>query len=226
MVTAFIQYLTYGAGARLRNLTLACVLLASPATATVTLVAFGDSLTEGYGLAPEDGFVPQLQTWLTAQGQDVTVVNAGVSGDTTAGGLARLDWTLTPEVKAMIVTFGGNDMLRGTDPAETRANMDGILKGAAAHGVKVLLVGMQAPGNYGPDYKALFDAIYPELAAQYQVEFFPSFFGPLIGNLPPDPAKLAPFLQADGLHPNPEGVKKIVAGIGPAVVTLLDELAP
>lgn len=201
-------------------------MLTGPAAAGVTLVAFGDSLTAGYGLAPEDGFSAQLQDWLTAQGQEVTVVNAGVSGDTTAGGLARLDWTLTPEVKAMIVTLGGNDMLRGTDPAETRANLDAILKGASAKGVKVLLVGMQSPGNYGPEYKAAFDAIYPELAAQYQVDFFPSFFGPLIGNRTPDPSVLAPYLQPDGLHPNPEGVKRIVAGMGPAVVTLLDEVQP
>lgn len=208
----------------LNLLTLIC--LALPAQAGTTLVALGDSLTEGYGLAPEDGFVPQLQAWLTAQGQDVTVVNAGVSGDTTAGGLARLDWSLTPDVKAMIVTLGGNDMLRGIDPANTRANLDGILKGAEAKGVKVLLVGMLAPGNYGPDYKAAFDAIYPDLAAQYHVDLFPSFYAPLIGDGPADPAALAPYLQADGLHPNPEGVKKIVAGMGPAVVKLLGEVSP
>jgi len=202
------------------------LLAASPAVATTTMVAFGDSLTAGYGLAPEDGFVPQLQAWLTAQGQDVKVVNAGVSGDTTAGGLARLDWTLTSDVKAMIVTFGGNDLLRGIDPGVSRANLDGILKGAEARGVKVLLVAMAGPGNYGPDYKAAFDAMYPDLAAQYRVDLFPDFFGPLIGDGPPDPAKLVRFLQADGLHPNPEGVKKIVAGIGPAVVKLLGEVAP
>ena len=226
MITAFFQSLSYGAGRWLCNLTLACLVLAGPAAATTTLVAFGDSLTEGYGLPPGDGFVPQLQAWLTAQGQDVTVVNAGVSGDTTAGGLARLDWTLTPDVQAMIVNFGGNDMLRGTDPAEARRNLDGILKGATSRGIKVLLVGMQSPGNYGPDYKAAFDAIYPDLAARYRVDFFPSFFGPLIGNMPPDPAQLAPFFQADGLHPNQDGVTKIVEGIGPAVVQLLGEVAP
>ena len=141
MVTAFIQYLTYGAGARLRNLTLACVLLASPATATVTLVAFGDSLTEGYGLAPEDGFVPQLQTWLTAAGQDVTVVNAGVSGDTTAGGVARLDWTLAGGADVMILNLGGNDLLRGLDPAGSQANLDKILAAAQQQHLPVLLVG-------------------------------------------------------------------------------------
>lgn len=213
------------------NLTILCVLALTglatlPAQAGTTLVALGDSLTAGYGLAPEDGFVPQLQAWLTANGQDVTVVNAGVSGDTTAGGLARLDWSLTPDVRAMIVTLGGNDLLRGLDPAASRANIEAILKGAEAKGVKVLLVAMQAPANYGPDYKAAFDAIYPELAAQYGVPLFPGFFAPLVGDGPADPAALAPYLQADGLHPNPEGVKKIVAGIGPAVVDLLASAAP
>lgn len=196
---------------------------AGRAGAETVLVAFGDSLTAGYGLAPEAGFVPQLQDWLTAQGQDVTVINAGVSGDTSAGGLARLDWTLTPEVSAMIVTLGGNDLLRGIDPAATRANLDGILQGAAAKGVTVLLVAMPAPSNYGPEYKTAFDAIFPELAAQYQVALFPGFFAPLIGEGPADPAKLTPYLQADGLHPNPEGVKRIVEGIGPAVVMLLQD---
>jgi acyl-CoA thioesterase-1 len=226
MISAFhFRFFSYGLARAVRNLTILCVLLASPVMAApVTLVAFGDSLTQGYGLAPEDGFAPQLQAWLTAQGQDVTVVNAGVSGDTTADGLSRLDWTLTPDVKAMIVTFGGNDLLRGIDPAVSRANLDGILKGAAAHGVKVLLVAMLGPTNYGPDYKTAFDAMYPDLAAKYHVDLFPGFYAPLIGDGPADPAKLAPYLQADGLHPNPEGVKKIVAGMGPAVVKLLAEV--
>jgi acyl-CoA thioesterase I len=231
MISVQCASLTYGAIRRLCNLTIAGLLwalaLAHPGTAApVTLVALGDSLTAGYGLAPEDGFVPQLQAWLTAQGQDVVVVNAGVSGDTTAGGLSRLDWTLTPDVTAMIVTLGGNDLLRGIDPANSRANLDGILKGAKAKGVRVLLVAMQAPGNYGPDYKATFDAIYPELAAEYQLPLYPGFFAALTDGGPADPAKLAPFLQADGLHPNPEGVKRIVAGIGPAVLDLLAGAVP
>jgi acyl-CoA thioesterase-1 len=225
MTPACLRPTAYGLRRALLNL-LILICLAWPAQAGTTLVALGDSLTEGYGLAPEDGFVPRLQAWLTAQGQDVTVVNAGVSGDTTAGGLARLDWSLTPDVKAMIVTLGGNDMLRGIDPASTRANLEGILKGAEAKGVKVLLVGMLAPGNYGPDYRKAFDAIYPDLAAQYHVDLFPGFYAPLIGDGPADPAALAPWLQPDGLHPNPEGVKKIVAGIGPAVLKLLGEVSP
>lgn len=192
--------------------------------APLTIAALGDSLTEGYGLPPEDGFVPQLQAWLKAHGADVTVMNAGVSGDTTAGGLSRLDWTLTPEVRALIVTLGGNDLLRGIDPASSRGNLDAILKGATGKGLPVLLIGMPAPGNYGPDYKAQFDAIYPDLAKQYGTLYVESFFAPLGGN--GDPAALAPYLQADGIHPNREGVAKIVEGLGPTVLQLIGQIKP
>jgi len=182
----------------------------------VTIVALGDSLTAGYGLPPEQGLVPQLQGWLTAAGAEVTVVNAGVSGDTTAGGLSRLDWSLTPETDALMVTLGGNDMLRGLPPEEARANISAILAGAKAKGLPVLLVGMQAPGNYGAEYKAAFDAIYPELAAEFDATLYPFFFqGMTEGDF--DPALLRPFMQEDGIHPNAEGVARIVADLGPAV---------
>lgn len=182
----------------------------------VTIVALGDSLTAGYGLPPEQGLVPQLQGWLTAAGAEVTVVNAGVSGDTTAGGLSRLDWSLTPETDALMVTLGGNDMLRGLPPEEARANISAILAGAKAKGLPVLLVGMQAPGNYGADYKAAFDAIYPELAAEFGATLYPFFFqGMTEGDA--DPALLRPFMQEDGIHPNAEGVARIVADLGPAL---------
>ncbi|MEY3960700.1 MAG: hypothetical protein RIR14_1354 [Pseudomonadota bacterium] len=191
--------------------------LALPAKAEpVTIVALGDSLTAGYGLPPEQGLVPQLQGWLTAAGAEVTVVNAGVSGDTTAGGLSRLDWSLTPETDALMVTLGGNDMLRGLPPEEARANISAILAGAKAKGLPVLLVGMQAPGNYGAEYKAAFDAIYPELAAEFGATLYPFFFqGMTEGDA--DPALLRPFMQEDGIHPNAEGVARIVADLGPAV---------
>lgn len=198
------------------------ILLALPAQAA-TIAALGDSLTQGYGLAPEEGFVPQLQDWLRAQGTQVTVINAGVSGDTSAGGLARLDWTLAPEVQGLIVNLGSNDMLRGLDPAQTRANLDAILTAAAARGIPVLLVGLQAPGNYGPDYKASFDAIFPDLAAAHHVLLAPGFFAPLLAENP-DPAAVARYLQPDGLHPNALGVQKIVAGLGPHVLDLLKAL--
>jgi acyl-CoA thioesterase-1 len=210
----------YGALRAIRNLTFACALTTPALAEPVTVVALGDSLTAGYGLPQEEGFVPQLQAWLTAQGQDVVVVNAGVSGDTTAGGLARLDWSLTPQVDAMIVTLGGNDLLRGIDPAASRANLDAILKGAQTRQLPVLLVAMSAPGNYGPEYKRDFDAIYPELAAQYGALLAPGFFAPLLQE-GADPAGLAQYLQPDGLHPNKDGVAKIVAGLGPQVLELL-----
>lgn len=213
--------LTYAPLRALRNVTIAFIFMGMPAVAEpVTLVALGDSLTAGYGLPPDQGLVPQLQAWLAATGADVTVVNAGVSGDTTAGGLSRLDWTLTPDVDAVIVTLGGNDMLRGIDPATSRANLETILQGITAKGLPFLLVAMQAPGNYGPDYKAQFDAIYPELAAKYGPLPAPLFFAPLLeGNA--DPAAVQQWMQADSIHPNAEGVAKIVAGLGPEVETLL-----
>ncbi|MDC0738970.1 arylesterase [Cognatishimia sp. SS12] len=184
----------------------------------ITLVAMGDSLTQGYGLPQGEGFVPQLDAWLKAQGAEVRVINAGVSGDTTAGGLARVNWTLTEEVDAMIVALGGNDMLRGVDPAHSRDNLAGILSAADAAEVEVLLVGMQAPGNYGPDYKAAFDGMYPALAEVYGTLYAPSFLAGL-GTL--DPAEAQGMLQADGLHPNAKGVAKIVEALGPQVLALL-----
>lgn len=181
-------------------------------------MALGDSLTQGYGLPQDQGLVPQLQGWLAAHGTPATVVNAGVSGDTSAGGLARFDWSLTPETDALIVILGGNDMLRGLDPAMTRANLEGILKAAAARNLPVLLVAMRAPGNFGPAYKRDFDAIYPGLATQYGVALADHFFTPLGGE---DAASARPLLQADGIHPNAEGVVKVVDWLGPQVQKLL-----
>jgi acyl-CoA thioesterase-1 len=214
----------YGALRATRNLLAAIVITASPAAAEVTIAALGDSLTQGYGLPPDDGFVPQLQRWLVAQGADATVLNAGVSGDTTQGGLSRVDWTLTPDVDALIVALGGNDILRGIDPAVSRANLDGILQATKARDIPVLLVGMSAPGNYGPDYKTQFDAIYPDLAAQYGALLHPDFLKAI--TLQPDqPAALATYMQPDGLHPSAAGVALIVEDIGPAVLDLVKAAA-
>jgi acyl-CoA thioesterase-1 len=187
---------------------------------TVTIAALGDSLTQGYGLVPEQGLVPQLQAWLTAQDADAKLLNAGVSGDTTQGGLSRVDWTLTPEVDAIIVALGGNDLLRGIDPAVSRANLDGILTAATGAGVAVLLVGMEAPGNYGPDYKQAFDGMYPDLAAKHGALLAESFLGALTENGVED--GFARYMQPDGIHPNAEGVARIVAALGPMVLDLVD----
>ncbi len=204
-----------------RNCTVALIVCAGAAVAEpVTVVALGDSLTAGYGLPEGQGFVPQLQAWLDAAGADAVVENAGVSGDTTAGGLARLDWALGPGADAVIVTLGGNDMLRGLPPAEVRANLDAILAGVQARGLPVLLVGMAAPGNYGADYKAAFDAVYPELAARYGALYAPNFFEALLQGTV-DAAAMQRYMQADGIHPSAEGVARIVADLGPQVVALV-----
>jgi acyl-CoA thioesterase-1 len=220
----------YGVFRRLRNAAIATLVLSSSVFAEpVTIVALGDSLTAGYGLEdPATGLVPQLEGWLQARGHDVVVQNAGVSGDTTAGGLARVGWALGPETDALIVTLGGNDLLRGLDPAASKANLDGILKEAQARGLPVLLVAMTAPGNFGPEYKAAFDGMYRELSVQYGMLLADDFFAGLIaaGADPSDPASLAAYMQADGLHPNPEGVELIVEALGPKVEELLAKVAP
>ena len=191
---------------------------------TVTLVAFGDSLTQGYGLVLEQGFVPQLQAYLTAAGDDVIVINAGVSGDTTAGGAARIDWTLTEDVDAVIVNLGGNDLLRGLPPEESRANMDKIAAAIAAKGLPMLIIPQAAPPNYGAEYQTAFDAIYPEIAAQYGADIAPPYFTPLTGGQP-DPSAARPFMQEDGIHPNAEGVAKLVAFHGPQIRALIAKAA-
>lgn len=204
----------------------ALCLLAAPVYAQpVTVAALGDSLTQGYGLPQEDGFVPQLQNWLGAEGEDVMIVNAGVSGDTTAGGLSRVDWTLTPDVDALIVALGGNDLLRGLPPEVSRANLEGILQKATERGLPVLLVGLIAPGNYGPDYKVAFDAMYPELAAAYDTLLVESFLGPLTAEVDQAQA-LRDYMQSDGIHPNADGVAKIVAALGPQVQALIAQADP
>ena len=186
----------------------------------ITIAALGDSLTAGYGLATDDGFVPQLQAWLMAEGFDVTIINAGVSGDTTAGGLSRVAWTLTPEVDAMIVALGGNDYLRGLDPAVSRANLEGILAAGKDAEVDMLLVGLEVGANYGADYKAQFEGMYQLLADDYGVPLYPDFAAGLRAEAG-DREGMRAFLQPDGIHPNKEGVTAIVAAIGPSVLELI-----
>lgn len=203
------------------SLTFASAFVATAARAeTVHLLALGDSLTQGYGLIEEEGFVPQLRAWLAERGHDVRVVNGGVSGDTTAGGLSRVEWSLTPEIEGMIVTLGGNDLLRGIDPAASRANIEGILQVAQAKDIEVLLIGMTAPGNFGAAYKTAFDAIYPELAEQYGTLYMADFFEGLMvdGAAPEDRSSV---MQADGIHPNAQGVKKVLTAVGPQVEALI-----
>lgn len=218
------QFLTYGVWGLRSKAIVALLALASPLAAEepITILALGDSLIQGYGLPQEEGFVPQMQAWLDEKGHEVTLVNGGVSGDTTAGGLSRVEWSLTPDVDAMIVALGGNDVLRGIAPEVARANLDGILAVARDHEIEVLLVPMQAPGNYGPDYKADFDAIYPDLAADYGAIPAPSFFDILLEE-GQNPASASDLMQDDGIHPNARGVARIVEGMGPYVEQLIDQ---
>ncbi|MEP5758354.1 MAG: arylesterase [Litoreibacter sp.] len=190
----------------------------------ITIAALGDSLTQGYGLPERDGFVPQLEMWLETHGADVAVINAGVSGDTTAGGAARIGWTLSPDVDALIVTLGGNDILRGIDPAVARENLDIVLREATAQGIPVLLSGMKAPANYGREYQTRFNAIYPELAQAYGVLLYPDFLKPITAGISRQ-AALQNLMQPDGIHPNAQGVALVVDGIGPSVLKLSEQIA-
>jgi acyl-CoA thioesterase-1 len=193
---------------------LALLLAAPAAMANTVIVALGDSLTAGYGLPPEEAFPAQLEARLKRQGAEARVVNAGVSGDTSAGGLARLDWALADAPDLVIVELGANDALRGISPALTRANLDAILARLVARGVKVLLTGMRAPPNLGRDYGGEFDVIYPELAAKHGVALYPFF----LGGVAAEPA----LNQHDGIHPNAEGVAIIVERLAPHVLALID----
>ncbi|WP_240607819.1 arylesterase [Pararhodobacter oceanensis] len=190
----------------------------------ITVTALGDSLTQGYGLAPEAGLVPQLQAWLTARGHMVNLVNAGVSGDTTAGGLSRLDWTLAERPDAMIVALGGNDLLRGLDPGLSRDNLAAILARLQAEGIPALLIGMPAPRNYGPEYQAEIAALYPELAEAHDALLVEDMLAPLAEQIADGDRPDAVF-QGDNIHPNPAGVALIVAHIGPQVEALIARVA-
>ncbi|MBY4893467.1 arylesterase [Rhodobacteraceae bacterium N5(2021)] len=197
-------------------------MLATPAAAEeTTILALGDSLTAGYGLFDAEGLVPQLHDWLEARGNDVRIINAGVSGDTTAGGLARVEWSLTPQVDAMIVALGGNDFLRGIDPDVSRANLDGIMQIARGADLEVLLVGIVASGNYGAEYQQQFNGMYPALADSYGTLLARDFFNGFRASVDAG-AEVSDFMQRDGIHPNAAGVTLIVEDLGPQVEALID----
>lgn len=214
----------YGARRAARNLAAAAlVVLASPAVAEVRILAFGDSLTQGYGLPEAEGFVPRLEAWLAAAGaRDVTVVNGGVSGDTSAGGLARVAWALDGSIDAVIVELGANDMLRGIDPATTRANLDGILDEIDRSGLPALVAGIQAPANYPASFRDAYAVMFRDLATAHDAIYYPSFLAGLAEGRT-SLREIAPLLQDDRLHPNARGVQAIVDHIGPVVLELVAE---
>lgn len=195
-----------------RNLCLAIVLGLIVATAPflagaqsqrrLLVVAFGDSLTAGFGLPAAAAFPVVLQAALKARGLDVEIANAGVSGDTTSGGLERLDWSVPPEARAVILELGANDALRGIDPAIAERNLEAIVAKLKQRGVAVFLAGMRAPPNMGPEFRERFDGIYPRLAQRHGLMLYPFFLDGVAGE--------ARLNQADGIHPTAEGVRLIV----------------
>ncbi len=187
---------------------------------TPTIAVFGDSLAHGYNLYEEDGLVAQLEKWLIDHGEHVSLVNAGVSGDTTAGGVARINWTLTPDIDAVIVLFGGNDLLRGIYPEESRRNMDRILDELTSRNLPTLLIGHEAPSNFGPEYKKDFESIFPALAEKYNVLLYPRFFAAIDAMGERDKTRQL-YLQEDQLHPNRDGVLLIANDLGEHVRKLL-----
>ncbi len=188
---------------------------AAPA-APVRLLVLGDSLSSGYGLPHDEGFEAQLAAALKAHGENVSIIDGAVSGDTSAGGLARLDWTLADGADAAIVELGANDGLRGVEPAEMRANLTAILDKLAARHIPVLLAGMYAPPNLGAEYEAEFRAVFDALGKRPGVIYDPFFLARV--------AEVPSLTQPDGLHPNAEGVRRIVARILPEAERLIAEV--
>jgi acyl-CoA thioesterase-1 len=191
------------------------LLAIAPAKAKPPLIlGFGDSLTAGLGLPAGQAFPARLEAWLHERGIEARVINAGVSGDTTAGGLARLDWALADKPDLVILALGANDALRGIDPATVRNNLDKMTEKIEANGAKMLLVGMLAPPNWGEDYKRAFDRIFPELARAHHLPLYPFFLEGVAAD--------ALLNQGDGIHPTAEGVAIIVENILPTVTDWLD----
>nr|WP_034491286.1 arylesterase [Afifella pfennigii] len=184
------------------------------ASEKVRIVALGDSLTAGYGLAPGESFVDRLQARLGEEGIAAEVIDAGVSGDTASGGLSRLEWSVPEDADAVIVELGANDALRGVDPEVTRRALTQIVEKLQARGQAVLLAGMLAPPNLGPQYEAEFNAIYPDLAETTGALLYPFFLDGV--------ATEASLNQPDGIHPTAEGVEVIVDGILPKVKELIE----
>jgi len=184
---------------------------------TISLVGFGDSLMAGYQLPPGDGFPEKLQAALKAKGVDISIANAGVSGDTTTGGLARIDWSVPDGTDGVILELGGNDALRGIPPEESEKNLDQMIVRLKERGIAVLLVGILAPPNMGTDYAARFNAIYPKLAQKHGVALYPFFL---------DGVALAAGLKLeDGMHPNSKGVDVMVEKMEPAITQFLGTIS-
>ena len=200
------------------NFALTPTVNSAPPGKLIKIVAFGDSLTAGYGVARAAAFPNQLEKKLKKLGLNVRVTNAGISGDTATGGLARLNWAVPKGTDAVILELGANDALRGVDPAKTRLSLDKIMSRLKARNIKVLIAGMIAPAGMGNKFGNAFNSIYQDLATKYDALYYPFFLHGVALN-----SKLN---QPDGIHPNAKGVKIIVENIHPSVVKLIEQTKP
>ena len=205
-------------------ITAICLLLGFAATPMqagaaeeIKIVGFGDSLMAAYNLQASEGFPARLEAALRERGHNVSITDAGVSGDTTFGGLARLDWSIPDGTDGVILELGANDALRGLPPEKTRENLETMIERLKQRGIAVLLAGMLAPPNMGGDYETSFNAIYPDLAAKYELTLYPFFLDGVTGN--PD------LVLSDGMHPNPNGINKMVENILPVAKQFLSAIA-
>jgi acyl-CoA thioesterase-1 len=206
--------------AAVNSLLLVLLSVAAPALAQngpVKIAVLGDSLAAGYGIKPDQSFPARLEVALKAQGRNVTILNQGVSGDTSAGGLDRLDWMLADKPDIVLVELGGNDALRGIDPKVTEKNISAIVEKLKANNITVWLAGMMAPRNLGSDYVNAFDSLYKRIADTYQVPLY-SF---ILDGVAQDPA----LNQGDGIHPNPKGAQIVADRLLPFVIKNLDDAA-
>ena len=186
-----------------------------------TIVLLGDSLTQGYGLMPADNFVSKLEEFVIKDNYPFQLINLGVSGDTTAGGLARFDWSMTPEVSGAVIILGGNDLLRGISPKHSYDNLRGMILLAETKKIPVLLVGMMASNNFGTEYKKAFDSVFEQLNSEFDLFYYENFFSALD---PTDIRNFLSYMQSDAIHPNEEGVKRIVNDFYPTFVNFLNHI--
>ena len=191
----------------------------SEQSSQTTVLIIGDSLVQGFGLPEADGFVSQLQRDLFGKGQNVRIINGGVSGDSTAGGLARLDWSLTDDIDGVAISLGANDMLRGIPPEYSRENLRMMIEKLQLKELPLLLVGINSIGNYGIEYKSKFDNIFSELAEEHDILCYPNFLAPILDQ---NEFNLLDYFQDDKIHPNSKGVGIIVNGISPIFLDLIE----
>ena len=216
-MTLSIGYGRFAAAVNSLLIAILCATIAHAQPAPTRLAFLGDSLAAGYGVGPAQAIPARLEAFLKTQGRTVTIINHGVSGDTTAGGLERVDWMLADKPDIVIVELGANDALRALDPAATERNLDAIITKLKAAGVTVWLAGMLAPRNFGPEYARQFDGLYQRLADKHGVPLYPFF----LDGVAQDPA----LNQPDGIHPNAKGVDVIVERLLPFVTRNLDDYA-